>query len=970
MKFNHTYNYMQALSKVVRALLASTVVSIAVLSCNVGENDGSNERLDSLEKDQIPSLAAQVQQISSSIASLTETDRELKGYISTLQTTTAEFQKSLNTTNERLDKAIADLSSDISEAKREVLAQLLQVREDMQGRINGIGAIIEELKGKDTSLEERIEDLQAYIDTHDDAVKDWASGTFVTLEQYNSTAEEVAGIKGTIIALNGSMAELETRIEVKIAADISDAVDAVTAEYTAAVSAARTDITTAYTTAIAGAISASEESMKTWVSEQLTGYYTVAEADAKLAALETLIGENAEEIGKLRTDLEGIKSEITSAYTEAISIAIGESEGRINETIATKISEVNGLIDKKIAAIEAKIGFLTGRVDALEGQYEQLIGMVQSMVLLPSYSDGSLACSPGDNVFAFEVTPSGLAASLAGAGPSIFSMKAFYVGTKSYEDIFITLPVSKVETDGDILLVTASGANLGDAFFSGMQAAVANLNVSYGLSSYSTAYFQLYGIPLDDSFAVDLGLSVQWATCNLGANVPEEYGDYYAWGEIEPKAEYSWANYKWGTSESDLFKYNTNSFKGTVDNKAVLDLEDDVANVTLGGKWRMPTEKDWIELLDKCTWTWITQKGVNGRLVTGPNGKSIFLPAAGLRINSDYSDYGNRGYYWYSSIDIDVYSPFCAMNFLFNSDEVGVSSSSRYFGLPVRPVLSNENVPVASVLLDKRVLDFALGGTAPVTLEATVSPSYASNKELTWTSSNPSVATVDQTGKVTAVSNGTVTIQATANDGSGIFARCSVVVYSLDELQAVDMGTVVNGKNIKWASFNMGASTPEEFGLYYSWGEIEPKEVYSWATYKWGTDEPNFTKYKGTDDNKTVLDPEDDVAHVKLGGSWRMPTGEEWTALREQCTWSMTTQKGVPGQLVTAPNGNSIFLPAAGLLDAGKDRYIGSTGFYWSSSLSTNVAGNAYRVIFDSDGVRWYSTVNRYLGYSVRPVTE
>ena len=142
---------------------------------------------------------------------------------------------------------------------------------------------------------------------------------------------------------------------------------------------------------------------------------------------------------------------------------------------------------------------------------------------------------------------------------------------------------------------------------------------------------------------VDLGLpsGLKWATMNVGASKPEEYGDYFAWGETEPKKEYSWLNYKFELSTDNngpFSKYVTNSSYGTVDNKTVLDPEEDAAHVNWGGSWRMPTEEEWTELRTNCTWTWTTQNGVNGRLVTGPNGKSIFLPAAGRRFLECYDE--------------------------------------------------------------------------------------------------------------------------------------------------------------------------------------------------------------------------------------------------------------------------------------------------------------------------------------------
>ncbi|MBR2155289.1 MAG: hypothetical protein IJ901_11875 [Bacteroidaceae bacterium] len=151
--------------------------------------------------------------------------------------------------------------------------------------------------------------------------------------------------------------------------------------------------------------------------------------------------------------------------------------------------------------------------------------------------------------------------------------------------------------------------------------------------------------------AVDLGLSVKWATMNVGANSPEEYGDYFAWGETSPKDTYSWETYKWCKgSQYTLTKYCSNSSYGTVDNKTVLDPEDDAAQANWGGTWRMPTDEEYEELVDNCTWIWTTLNGVNGYNVTGSNGNSIFLPAAGKRSYDSLSTDGSRGNYWSSSL--------------------------------------------------------------------------------------------------------------------------------------------------------------------------------------------------------------------------------------------------------------------------------------------------------------------------------
>ena len=184
---------------------------------------------------------------------------------------------------------------------------------------------------------------------------------------------------------------------------------------------------------------------------------------------------------------------------------------------------------------------------------------------------------------------------------------------------------------------------------------------------------------------VDLGLSVKWATMNVGASSPEDYGDYFAWGETSTKSTYDWSNYKHyiNGSSTPLTKYNTSSSDGTVDNKTTLELSDDAAHVNWGGAWRMPTDAELTELREQCTWTWTTQNGVNGYNVTGSNGNSIFLPAAGFRDSSSIGDAGSRGYVRSSSLSTDPYS---AWYVGFGSSYVKRYTTYRYYGFTIRPV--------------------------------------------------------------------------------------------------------------------------------------------------------------------------------------------------------------------------------------------------------------------------------------------
>ncbi len=187
-------------------------------------------------------------------------------------------------------------------------------------------------------------------------------------------------------------------------------------------------------------------------------------------------------------------------------------------------------------------------------------------------------------------------------------------------------------------------------------------------------------------YAVDLGLSVKWATCNVGATKPEEYGDYFAWGEVKPKKQYDWSTYKYcrGTSET-LTKYCTSSSYGIVDNKTVLDPSDDAATVNWGGSWRMPTQAEQFELKDKCKWRWTTQNGVKGYKVVGPNGNSIFLPAAGLMDGTSLSCVGSRGCYRSSLLDTRISCLAFSMSF-YSITVIWWTYNYRYLGQSVRPV--------------------------------------------------------------------------------------------------------------------------------------------------------------------------------------------------------------------------------------------------------------------------------------------
>ena len=190
---------------------------------------------------------------------------------------------------------------------------------------------------------------------------------------------------------------------------------------------------------------------------------------------------------------------------------------------------------------------------------------------------------------------------------------------------------------------------------------------------------------------IDLGLpsGTKWACCNVGSSKPEDYGGDFAWGETSTKSTYDWSTYRWcNGSNTTLTKYNNDSSRGTVDNKTQLDLDDDAAHANWHGSWRMPTIAECQELIDNCSYTWITANGVKGgKFTSRSNGRSIFLPAAGWRFGTSLDYCGESGYYWSSSLYES--HPYLARYLYFDSDGVYTNDDYRGYGRSVRPVVRN-----------------------------------------------------------------------------------------------------------------------------------------------------------------------------------------------------------------------------------------------------------------------------------------
>ena len=474
---------------------------------------------------------------------------------------------------------------------------------------------------------------------------------------------------------------------------------------------------------------------------------------------------------------------------------------------------------------------------------------------------------------------------------------------------------------------------------------------------------------------VDLGLSVCWATCNIGASNPFELGKMLSWGELADKPSYRyWDYYKW-YSGNGFSKYNSLSGYGNdgfVDEKTILEPYDDVAHVLWGDDWRMPTRAEFDELINNCTWELIAFGNVSGYYITscvpGYTDRSIFLPAAGGNWGESRG-ISSDGFYW-SSEASDCPSKSWNLNFGINKYSIG--DEARKTGQSVRPVkpLPHDDVITLSISRNELCLEEGKEDS----LYAIVRQNYEKlDADVRWSSSNNNVAVVSASGRIRAISSGVCTI--TAVSGSAV-AECRVnVISSQAAPQMIDLGL-----SVKWATFNVGADSPEKVGYYFAWGETESKPLYNWVLYKHcsGPFSTSTTKYCdntdwGTRDDRFVLEAEDDAATAMWGDGWRTPTPRELNELIENCTWTWTNYKGMDGYKVTSNiqgyTDRSIFLPAAGICGIDCQMGVGKFGHYWTSSILDAGWVAAWKLLFHK-GDKKSLVENRFYGCPIRPVYD
>ncbi len=281
----------------------------------------------------------------------------------------------------------------------------------------------------------------------------------------------------------------------------------------------------------------------------------------------------------------------------------------------------------------------------------------------------------------------------------------------------------------------------------------------------------------------------------------------------------------------------------------------------------------------------------------------------------------------------------------------------------VRMAALDGGVVPTAIAIDPSIVKILPGKT--ITLQAVFTPSNTTYDDVTWKSNNTSVATVTQDGVVTTLAVGKARITCTTKYGSTTRAVCNVYVKENMDPEVVDLG-LPNGA--KWASFNLGATAPEELGGYYAWGEVEKKTSYTLSNYEWYSSGA-MTKYNASDDI-AILETSDDAARSALGGKWRLPTMSETMELKNMCTWSRTTEGGVSGYKVTSKtNGNSIFIPDCGYMD-GSTLKDAKFGYYWAASVDDSDYSNAHALYFSGIIKGSDELLPRYQGMQIRPVMK
>ena len=361
--------------------------------------------------------------------------------------------------------------------------------------------------------------------------------------------------------------------------------------------------------------------------------------------------KNEEAIKKLTEAIDKMNADQQTKLQAIIDVL-----NSVNATLETRFAAIEAVIKAQTLSLEAKLGLIEAAIKALPDYGDKLAAIEAAIKAMPNYSDKFDAVVAALNAMKAQIES-------LGTGQA---------------DIVTAINNTTAAINSLIAAVNSGNADTAAALAQIIQK-LEELKEKIGNGGGGV----IPPTPQPTMEYVDLGLSVKWATCNLGATKPSDYGHYYAWSETMVKGDYSWDTYKWGKG-NNITKYNDS------DGKTVLDPEDDVATAKLGSPWRMPTKDEINELIGGCTWKWTKKNGVRGHEVKGTNGKTIFLPAAGTRKGFELLYTGESGFYWSASrASNEINKAFYFDNGYSNiidDNLIHARITDRYRGYMVRPV--------------------------------------------------------------------------------------------------------------------------------------------------------------------------------------------------------------------------------------------------------------------------------------------
>lgn len=503
---------------------------------------------------------------------------------------------------------------------------------------------------------------------------------------------------------------------------------------------------------------------------------------------------------------------------------------------------------------------------------------------------------------------------------------------------------------------------------------------------------------------VDMGLpsGTLWASVNVGATNMEDYGDYYAWGELTTKTNYSWSTYAHGNSTSNITKYNAS------DGLATLQPVDDIATLTYGSGAAIPTATEWLELNNYTNFTTVTQNGVSGALLTSTvNGRTLFFPYAGYKVNSTIISNNTASCLWTSTRGSSVAN---GRHTYINSNTSRQVSTGveRYQGFNIRAVKPAGMKQITATAANAAHGSVVGGGSyrvgAQAQLRATGNAGYAFQQWNDGSTSNPRTVTVTDDATYTATfqtaptypltavpgdaawgsvtgggnytSGTTVTLTATPASGyifvcwqdgntsatRNVFTTTNNATYTAyftpSTMQWVDLG-LPSGR--LWGTINVGATTPYGAGGYYCWGGIAPQSNYSDASARFYSSS-GWTKYNASD-GLTTLQPADDIAYLTYGTGAHTPTMADFQELCASSASKRTVTVGDRSCVVfIGSNGRCIILPGCGYYGGSASGSPGSNYYYWTSTLSTD-KGKGVDAMPTNDNCLYNGTTGERRGY-------